>query len=310
MFFELLEELYEHITCFRRKGVKMKDIAHHVHLSPSIVSALYSTVLPAYLNNRNSLGQEEALDYAMSQVNNISKKRIKTLIPDMCLQLRSFTQNQELVAKGITFINTLNKFTGKSDEYPFSFFGVYDSFSLSSTGDALKIEPFVLSSGEAGEIQVVRRNAYNIINTGIAIVANGHSMYIMLNESDKSQLALVTIYLQLPFQEKATFLRGLYMALDNNRNPIARRILFVKRNDLPDDFDTDSLKGDFIQKEKLNPQLYMYYEYFSDPSDIIKMCSIPFPKFNQEDLISEKKILSTIIQPINNGCSSENYEFS
>jgi len=296
MIFELLEELYEHIACLRRKGVKMKDIAAYVFLSPSVVSALYSTVLPAYINNRNSLGQEEALDYAVSQVNNISKRRIKTLIPDMCRQLRTFSQEQD--SKDITFIDILGKFTEKSDEISSSYLGVYDSYSLSSTGNALKIEPFILSNGEAGEIKVVRRNAYNSINTGIAIVVNGSSMYIMLNESDKSQLALVTIYLQIPFQEKATFLRGMYMALDYNRNPIARRILFIKRNDSPDAFDIDSLKGDLIQKEKLNTELCMYYDYFSESSDIIKMCSIPFPKFNQEDLLAEKKILFAITKPV------------
>jgi len=296
MLFELLEELYENITRFRRRGVKMKDIAHHVHLPSSVVSALYSTVLPAYLNNRNSLGQEEALNYAMSQVNNISKKRIKTLVPDMCQQLQSFIPELELNARGITFIDDLSKFAGKSDEITHNYLGAYNSYSISSAGDSLKIEPFILSSGEAGEINVVRRNAYNSINTGIAIVANGHSMYIILNESDKSQLALVTIYLQLPFNEKATFLRGIYTALDYNRNPIARRILFVKKNDLPDTFDIDSLKSDLIQKEKLDSELTMYFDYFSEPSNIIKMCSIPFPKFNQEDLLLEQKILSAVSQ--------------
>ena len=296
MLFELLEELYEIINHLRRKGVKMKDIATHTHLSPSVVSALYSTVLPAFINNRNSLGQEEALDYAMSQVNNISKKRIKTLIPAMYQQLQSFNPVQD--AKDITFIDMLGKFTEKADEISTDYLGVYDSYSLSSAGDTLKIEPFVLSGGEAGEIKVFRRSAYNSINSGIAIVANGHSMYIMLNESDQTKLSLVTIYLQLPFFEKATFLRGMYMALDYNRNPIARRILFIKRNDLPDTIDIDSLKGELIQKDKLDTALITFYDYFSDTSDSIKMCSIPFPKFNQEDLLSEKKILSAITQPV------------
>lgn len=112
-------------------------------------------------------------------------------------------------------------------------------------------------------------------------------MYVMLNESDESQLALVTIYLQLPFYENVKSLRGIYMTLDYNRNPIARRILFVK-SDQPTDI--EYLSGSIIEKNEMEDHLKVYYDYVSSSSDIIKMCSIPFPQFNQEDLITEKKI--------------------
>lgn len=128
----------------------------------------------------------------------------------------------------------------------------------------------------------------------MAIVANGHSMYIMLNESDETQLALVTIFLQLPFYEKVKFLRGMYMTLDYNRNPIARRILFVKKSDTTDIKNFDNIESKIIEKENLEAEFRLYYDYVSGASDIIKMCSIPFPQFNYEDLITEKKILSAI----------------
>ncbi len=117
-------------------------------------------------------------------------------------------------------------------------------------------------------------------------------MYIMLNESDESQLALVTIYLQLPFYENVKFLRGMYMTLDYNRNPIARRILFVKNESPP--IDIESLTGRIIEKDEIDNHLKVYYDYVSGSSDVIKMCSIPFPQFNQDDLITEKKILLSI----------------
>lgn len=81
------------------------------------------------------------------------------------------------------------------------------------------------------------------------------------------------------------------MTLDYNRNPIARRILFVK-NDHPAGI--DNLSGRIIEKNEMEDPLKVYYDYVSSSSDIIKMCSIPFPQFNQDDLITEKKILLTI----------------
>ncbi|MBB4034822.1 hypothetical protein GGR21_000709 [Dysgonomonas hofstadii] len=290
MFFDLLKEVYKQINDLRQKGIKMKDIANHIDMPSSVVSAIYSTVLPAYLNNLEKLGKNEALDYAISQVNNVSKKRLLASITDIHTRLSSFIPHISTPGKG-TFINSLDKFSKKSDDIALSYLGSYDSYSLSSARDALKKEPFILENGEMGQINVVRKNAYNSLNSGIAIVIHGYSMYIMLNESDESQLALVTIYLQLPFYENVKFLRGMYMTLDYNRNPIARRILFVK-NESP--IDIESLTGRIIEKDEIDNHLKVYYDYVSGSSDVIKMCSIPFPQFNQDDLITEKKILLSI----------------
>ena len=56
----------------------------------------------------------------------------------------------------------------------------------------------------------------------------------MFNERDLPQFALVTIYLQLPHYEFPTMLKGLYLCLDYNHNPIARRIVLVKQSDSTD----------------------------------------------------------------------------
>ncbi len=47
----------------------------------------------------------------------------------------------------------------------------------------------------------------------------------MFNERELPQFALVTIYLQLPHYEFPHMLKGLYLCLDYNHNPIARRIV-------------------------------------------------------------------------------------
>lgn len=70
-----LKEIYERITLLRQKGVKMKEIAEQTHLTPSVLSAMYSTVFPTYFKNlEKGMDDREALDNALIWVNNLSKK--------------------------------------------------------------------------------------------------------------------------------------------------------------------------------------------------------------------------------------------
>lgn len=72
-----LFEIYKQIEYLRNRGVKMKEIADYTNLAPSVLSSLYSNVLPTFANTvRKGTPKEEALDYALSQVNNVSKKKL------------------------------------------------------------------------------------------------------------------------------------------------------------------------------------------------------------------------------------------
>lgn len=44
-----LTEIYRRIEYLRNNGVKMKDIADRIDMAPSVLSALYSSVFPAYI---------------------------------------------------------------------------------------------------------------------------------------------------------------------------------------------------------------------------------------------------------------------
>lgn len=49
---EELKDIYERMTFLRQKGIKMKEMAEKSGFSPSVLSAIYSTVLPAYFKNQ------------------------------------------------------------------------------------------------------------------------------------------------------------------------------------------------------------------------------------------------------------------
>lgn len=69
-------EIYQRIGYLRNKGVKMKEIADCIDMTPSVLSSLYTTVFPAYFEAVKKSSPDDALDYALSQVNNISRKRL------------------------------------------------------------------------------------------------------------------------------------------------------------------------------------------------------------------------------------------
>ena len=89
-------------------------------------------------------------------------------------------------------------------------------------------------------------------------------------------------------------LKGLYLCLDYNRNPIARRILFVKHSDSTDMDDFLALKGEIIPKEQIPDDLLPYYNYTCQPGDFIKTCTVPSPSLDTQDLEREKKDAGTL----------------
>ena len=113
----------------------------------------------------------------------------------------------------------------------------------------------------------------------------------MFNEREMPQMALFTIYLQLPMYDFPHMLKGLYLCLDYNRNPIARRILFIKHSDSTNIDDFLLLKGRLVSPEELTDDIRPYYDYTCQPGDYIKTCNVPSPLLNAKDLDREKRML-------------------
>ena len=76
-------ELYRQIEYLRNNGIKMKEIADCAGMAPSILSSLYTTVLPTYFEELKNCSHEEALDHAIVLVNNISKRRLLSVLPEL-----------------------------------------------------------------------------------------------------------------------------------------------------------------------------------------------------------------------------------
>lgn len=288
-----LTEIYKRIEYLRNNGVKMKEIADRVDMAPSVLSALYSSVLPAYIDLLKTHTQEEALDDALALVNNVSKKRLLNNVSSMKLLLSEMEpEQQNETENGNPFIRLLGKRMKESVQDVFNYSGTYLSYSLSSSTDSLKIEPYLIGASDNNEyVKVGMINAYKSVHWGGGIISNHQNSYLMFNERDSPQFALVTIYLQLPHYEFPNMLKGLYLCLDYNHNPIARRIVFVKQSDSTDLNRFLEMEGKLVPKAELTPELEAYYNYTCQEGDYIKTCTVPSPKLDETDLEREKRML-------------------
>ena len=219
-------------------------------MAPSVLSALYSSVLPAYIDLLKTRTPDEALDEALALVNNVSKKRLLNNVGSVRLLLQEMEPEVPGEAEsGNSFIKLLGKEAKESVQEVFNYSGIYLSYSLSSSTDSLKIEPYMICASENNEyVKVGMINAYKSVHWGSGIISNHQNSYLMFNERDLPQFALVTIYLQLPHYEFPNMLKGLYLCLDYNHNPIARRIVLVKQSDCTDVHKFLEMEGGWCRK--------------------------------------------------------------
>lgn len=270
----------------------MKDIADRIDMAPSVLSALYSSVLPTYMELLHTHTSEEALDEALALVNNVSKKRLLGNLNSTKLLLMEMEPEHREDASGNPLLKLLEEQMKESVQEVFNYSGIYLSYSLSSSTDSLKIEPYIIcASDNNGYVKVGMINAYKSIHWGSGIINNHQNSYLIFNERDLPQFAMVTIYLQLPHYEYPNMLKGLYLCLDYNHNPIARRIVMMKQSDSTAINDFLKMEGKIVPRAELTPELEVYYNYTCQKGDYIKTCTVPSPQLNESDLEREKKML-------------------
>lgn len=287
-----LQNLYQRIEYLRNNGIKMKDIADWVDMAPSVLSSLYTTVLPNYFKNLKSYPPEEALEQALFLVNNISKKKLLNTIDSIIARLNEMEPDIQINPRENTFAWQFQEEMSKSTQKVDNIKGSYISYSLSSSSDYLKIEPFIIVlSDNKKYVRIGRQSAHGEMQWGFGIIGDSPNMYCFFNENEPPHFTPVTVYLQLPLFRNPKQLRGLYLGLDYNRNPVARRILLVKESDSTNLDEFIQMKSELVSPENLTSEQQVYYDYTCQLGDFIKMCTIPSLQMNETDLVKEKKML-------------------
>ena len=271
----------------------MKEIADCAGMAPSVMSSLYTTVLPGYFDALKTMPSDDALDHALALVNNVSRRRLLSGLSGILLALNEKEAPEEDCTDTIPFMSQLGEEIRLSARKAKDIGGLYMSYSLSSSSDALKMEPFMIALSENKEhIRVGRLNAYGEIQWGIGVSGDPQNFYCMFSETEAPQFTLVSLFLQIPLFRYPRQLRGMYIGLDYNRNPVARRIVLVRESDTADAEAFLTMKSGLLSREELPMELQAYYEYTCQAGDYIKMCTVPSLQMDESDMVKEKKMLS------------------
>lgn len=291
----ILIEVYNKLRKLRDSGVKMKDIAEETDMTSSVLSSLYSTVLPAYTSSMSEgMDENQALDEALLLVNNVSKKKLMGTIELFYEKLSKIEPRfLQQTSNERPFLDDIEKEAIKYVGNVSNYSGLYIAYSRSSYKDGLKIEPYLVCPIEEGEMmpKVYCINASGQMYRGVGIFSSQQIGYLLFNEQKRLQMGLKTIFLQLPMFERPTSIKGLYLTHDYNHNPIARRIILVKETQDISINQFQEMKTRIMSKEELTETEKPYYEYTSQEGDYIRSFMISSPECDQDDLIIEKKIL-------------------
>lgn len=289
-----LADLYARLRQLKAGGVKMKDIAAETGWQPSALSSLYATVLPNLSRyERQGMSFTDALTRALGHVNNLSRKKLQADIDLLYRRVMDYALPDGGQGVGNhLFLNQLKAAAGASSARENHLEGMYMSYSCSSSMKALKAEPYYLTDSEAnGCITVGRRSVHGSLREGIGVLRKQQMLYLLFNAFEAPNLSLVSVYLQVPFLEDISLLKGLYLVPDYNMNPIARRIVLLRRSDHYDAEAFAQMEARLVMPHELTDEESLIYAYTCGRTDYIKMCTLPSPKLDLRDLQAEKNLL-------------------
>lgn len=192
-----LVSLYERMKKLREAGVRMKDISEETGIASSVLSSLYSSVLPTYINLLSGgCGTESALDQGLQQVNNVSKRKLQGCLDELYDKVSHieprFVSNKN---GGRPFLDDIEKEAIKYLPNAGIYTGLYQSYSSSSYSDGLKVEPYMISSIVDGDTmpKVYCQNLSGDYYIGVGLFSPFQIGYLMFNEQKRLQLALKVV---------------------------------------------------------------------------------------------------------------------
>lgn len=291
---DLLLSLYEQLRKLRESGIKMKDLAEELDITSSVLSSLYTSVLPAYINQLSTgKAAEEALDFALQQVNNISKRKLMGSLEELYNKAMRI-EPRFISNSGRPFLDEIEKEAIKYIPNANVYSGLYLAYSRSSYCDGLKVEPYLISTLADGETmpRVYCQNHAGEYYTGAGIFSPCQVGYLLFNEQKRLQLALKVVYLQLPMLEYPPYIKGIYLTHDYSRNPIARRLILIRQGDEIPLEEFAKMKSIVVPKSQLDEAQMNYYNYTCQREDVVRSFMLASPGNDLDNLMAEKQILN------------------
>jgi hypothetical protein len=287
--------LYLQLRKLRAGGVKMKDIAQAVGMQQSVLSSLYSSVLPTYTAlTDEGVDAVDALDKALKHVTSVSKRRLLTSVDD--LYSRVCAVSQSLIGDCETSVSLFGDLEAAAGRYlteAHVYAGLYTGYSFSLRKGYMDVEPYMITPVADGDKvqRVYCRTVAGGCIEGVVLFSPFEAGYMLFNERRDVPFALKTVCLRLPVMSFPHYIKGISLGHDYNCNPVARRIILVREGDgiALDEF--TGLKAEAVDGSKLDGDLKAYYDYTCGKDDVVRSMIFTSPGKGVDDLLREKDML-------------------
>lgn len=290
-----LEKLYEQLKKLRAEGVKMKDIATSADIPSSVLSSIYSSVLPDYTAMlAGGIAPDNALDDALKKVTNVSRRRLEGCVDDLYAYVCGLSSSIARPRDGEgTLLGDIGAAAGRYLCESRVYAGLYTGYSFSFHSGCMKAEPYMITSAVEDDSaqHVYCRTIDGKSIEGIGLFSPFQAGYMLFNERRNMQFALKTVCLRLPVMSFPHYIKGICLSHDYNCNPVARRIILVREGDEIPFEDFSGLEARLIDNGKLDGDLKAYYDYTCKKGDVVRSMIFTSPGKGVEDLLREKEIL-------------------
>jgi hypothetical protein len=289
--------LLEYTNQLIDKGYRKKDIAALLETPAPVFSSLFKTILPILAEiSPEDPNPEEKIQYAFSQVNNMSSSKTLQLLEEYVAKLevtinKNLTQNQNF-----DYFSLLKQEAKSSYDFIKQYYeGLYEFYYLSSDNNLVKKEPFLICANSVEKnIEVSKGNKNSrLLYRGIGLLSNHHTLTCQLSEANDNPQEHIMIHLSLPFIRKSEFLRGVFIAINYACQPLARKVVIKKAQDNWNEADIDKMETVYFNDDN-SDEIKEIHSYLTSEPGKIECFSIPNPKFDLEDLEQELKIAEQI----------------
>ena len=290
-------QLLEYANQLQDKGYRKKDIAAILETPAPVFSSLFKTILPILADiNPDNLKPEERIQFAFSQVNNMSSSKTLQMLEEYLIKLESAVNKNLTQSQEIDYFALVKQQARDSYEFVKQYYeGLYEFYYMSSDHDLVKREPFLIRANPIEKvIEVTKGNKQSKLSyKGVALLSNHHTLTCQLAESNDNPQEHIMMHLSLPFIRKADFLRGLFIAINYACQPLARKVIIRKVNGNWKDFDYDQIETHYYNSEEVS-DINEIHQYLTANPPRVECFAIPNPKFNLGDLEQELKVAKQI----------------
>ncbi len=285
-------EIVELTEKLNNKGMLKKDIANELNMPASAFSSLVKTVLPAIQKIKtNDSKMKERIDEAFELSNNLSKNKIVSKLNEYIELLTNILNNPIDIKSQKDYFDLLRVQSEMSFEtIKRHYLGVYDCYYLSSNYNKLKREPLLLTLNQNRMISVVKGNDNSHRKYfGSALITNNHTLTLMISDDNDSPMENLVYNLSIPSTRECNYLRGIFSTTTYAHQPISRKVVLIKRNDINNITDFGNIETEYYNniEECETKEIYNYLIARGAKTECLH---IPNPTSAIEDLNMEIEI--------------------